>query len=415
MRQLGSSSPSALPMHSTGVVVAQRRAILHTASMAKTILVLVSLAAVLGGALAWSQWRTPEPKVSGVIEADEIRLGSRVGGRVEKVLVQEGEVVTVGQPLVQLEDYDLRERLAEAQAIAQQRQAEYEKLTAGFRPEEIAQAEARYRQLEAKVQRMERPPREEEVKAAQAQVRLANAQLEQAEQTRRRLQEVARRQMGAVSQEEIDRAEENLKIARALVDVREQELLILLMGTREEERLEARAERDEAKAAWELAKNGYRKEEQAQAKAAWEAAQAAVRALEVQREELVIRSLVDGVVEALELQPGDLVAPNAPVLSILDTSRLWVRAYIPQQRLDIQVGAKLPVTVDAFPGRRFLGEVTFVSRQAEFTPSNVQTYEERARQVFRIKVALPMNDAASARLSPGMTADVYLEEAPRGE
>ncbi len=383
--------------------------------MAKIILGLALLVLALGGLLAWSQWRSPEEKVSGVVEADEIRLGSRVGGRVEQVLVQEGESVRKGQPLVRLEEFNLRERLAEAQAVVRQRQAEYDKLTAGFRPEEVAQTEARYRQLEAKVQRMERPPREEEVKAGQAQVRLATAQLEQADQTRQRLQEVARRQAGAVSQEDLDRAEENLKIARALVEVREQELLILLLGTREEERQEARAERDAAKAAWELAKNGYRQEDQAQAHAALEAAQAAVRAIEDQREELVLRSSVDGVVEALELQPGDLVAPDAPVLSLLDTSHLWVRAYIPQQRLDIQVGAKLPVTVDALPGRRFTGEVTFVSRQAEFTPSNVQTYEERARQVFRIKVALHAPDDPQARLVPGMTADIYLDEAPRGE
>ena len=90
----------------------------------------------------------------------------------------------------------------------------------------------------------------------------------------------------------------------------------------------------------------------------------------------------------------------------------YFRALTPQQRLDIQLGQKLPDTVDAWPGRTFEGEVTFVSRQAEFTPSNVQTYDERARQVFRIKVALQAPDDPQVQLYPGMTADVYLGEAP---
>jgi multidrug resistance efflux pump len=378
--------------------------------MVKRITAIVLAALVLGGLLAWSQWRSPEEKVSGVIEADEIRIGSRIGGRVSRVDVEEGDLVHPGQELVFLDEFDLRERLAEAQGHLAQRQAEYDKMFAGFRPEEKAQAEARYRQAEALVKKAQRPPREEEVNAAKSHLRLAQAQLEQASQNQERLLEAAQRQPAAISREELDRAEENVKVTRATVEVREQELTILLLGAREEEREEARAARDAALAAWDLAKTGYREEEKAQAKAAVEAAQAAVNAIDEQLKELTIHSSVDGRVEALELQPGDLVPPNAPVLSLLDTSKVWVRAYIPQSRLDIKVGRKLPVTVDAFPGERFVGEVTHVNRQAEYTPSNVQTYEERAKQVFRIKVTLHPPDDPQIRLYPGMTADVYLNE-----
>jgi multidrug resistance efflux pump len=381
--------------------------------MAKRIFLIVLAAAVLGSLVAWSQWRSPEPKVSGVIEADEIRLGSRVGGRVHEVLVREGDLVHPEQVLVRLEEFDLRERLAEAQAVLAQRQAEYEKMMTGFRPEEVAEAEARYHQAEAVVDRMERPPRDEEVAASKAQVRLAEAQLEQASQNLRRLQEAAQRQPAAVAREELDRAEENVKVTRAATDVREQELLILLLGSREEERAEARAARDAALAAWELTKNGYRDEEKAQAQAAVAAAQAAVKAIEEQLAETAITSSVEGRVEALELQPGDLVPPNAPVLSLMDVGNLWVRAYIPQSRLDIAVGKQLAVTVDAYPGRTFTGRVSYVSRQAEFTPSNVQTYDERAKQVFRIKVTLDKGDDPQVKLYPGMTADVVLGEPPR--
>jgi multidrug efflux pump subunit AcrA (membrane-fusion protein) len=89
----------------------------------------------------------------------------------------------------------------------------------------------------------------------------------------------------------------------------------------------------------------------------------------------------------------------------VDPSRLWVRAYVPEGRLDVRNGAVLDVSVDAFPGRRFKAHVTFVARQAEFTPGNVQTPDQRAKQVFRVKVEL---DEGRDVLRPGMSADVWL-------
>jgi multidrug resistance efflux pump len=115
------------------------------------------------------------------------------------------------------------------------------------------------------------------------------------------------------------------------------------------------------------------------------------------------------VVEAIDLHPGDLVAPNAPAVALLDVSHLWVRAYVPESRLgEVRLGQKVPVRVDSFPGRRFSGRLTFIAQEAEFTPRNVQTPEERSKQVFRIKVEL---DAGRDRLRAGMAADVLLSEA----
>jgi multidrug resistance efflux pump len=124
-------------------------------------------------------------------------------------------------------------------------------------------------------------------------------------------------------------------------------------------------------------------------------------------EELQIRATVDGVVEAVELQPGDLVAANAPVLSLMDTGRLWIRAYIPQQFLGMDVGSQVRVSVDGIPDQEFAGRVTFLARQAEFTPRNVQTPEERAKQVFRAKIELV---EPGPKLRPGMTVDVWLDQ-----
>jgi HlyD family secretion protein len=111
------------------------------------------------------------------------------------------------------------------------------------------------------------------------------------------------------------------------------------------------------------------------------------------------------------LQPGELVAANAPTISLLDLSKLWVRAYVPEGRLGaVVLGGRVPVRIAAAGGGDVMGRVVFISRDGEFTPRNVQTPEERSRQVFRIKVML---EEGRERVRVGMTADVLLDEAKR--
>ncbi len=101
-----------------------------------------------------------------------------------------------------------------------------------------------------------------------------------------------------------------------------------------------------------------------------------------------------------------MVGAGSPVLSLLDTRTLWVRAYVPESRLNVAIDEEVRVTTDSFATESFRAKVTFISRQAEFTPRNVQTPEERSKQVFRIKVTLL--DGLD-KLRPGMAADVWLE------
>jgi HlyD family secretion protein len=206
----------------------------------------------------------------------------------------------------------------------------------------------------------------------------------------------------------MDQSIAELSVAQRTVAVREEELNLLLEGTRPEEIAAAKAQMEGARAAWELHKRGYRQEDIAQAKAQVDAARASLQAIGTQLEELTILAPIDGVIETMELRPGDLVGAGAPVMSMFDTSVLWVRSYLPAD-LHLVVGQELPVTIDGFPGESFSGEVTFIAREAEFTPMNVQTPEERAKQVFRFKVTLR---EGFRRLRPGMLADVWLP-APR--
>lgn len=354
--------------------------------------------------LLWSQRQTGPYFVSGYVECDEIRLGSRVGGRVVEVQAVEGQPVTRGQPLVRLDPFDLNERLAEARSLLASQRARLEKLQAGFRSEEIEQARARRDQLKAVLDRLVAGLRPLEIQIKQDQLREAQAELAWAETDHERVFKLF--QQSQSSKEELDSSVRRLETARARFAAASDELELAQEGTRKEEIAAAQASLAEAQANLALLEKGYRAEDIAEAEAQARAAESAVAAIERQMAELQIVSPIDGTVDAVDLQPGDLVAPNAPVLTLLDTQRLWIRAYVAEDRIGVKLGQPVRFRVDAYPVEEFRGHISFVSRQAEFTPANVQTPEERVKQVFRIKVTV---EGATDKLRAGMSADVFLD------
>ena len=106
-------------------------------------------------------------------------------------------------------------------------------------------------------------------------------------------------------------------------------------------------------------------------------------------------------------EPGEVVAPGSPVLTVLDPDDRWVRIYVPENRLGaVRLGAEVEVLSDTFPEKRYTGEVTYVAAEAEFTPKTVQTQEERVRLVYAVKVRV-LEDPGY-ELKPGMPVDVRL-------
>lgn len=393
--------------------------------MRKIIVVIAVLAAL--GIIGWLYWRQSRPVplvVSGFIEADEVRVGSRIGGRVAEVMASEGQRVQPGQPLYRLDPFDLQETLAQTQAELAAYQAEHARLTAGYRKEEIEQARAKRERAAAVLEKLIAGPRKREIEIARERLNAAKANLERATSEHDRVIRLAKEAQAAPA--EVDEAVRALKASRAEAAAAEQELALLEEGSRKEDIAEAKAALAEAEQALKLVEGGYRVEDIARAAAQVAAAQAQVAAMKVRMNELTITSPCDCVVEAIDLRPGDLVASNAPSVSLLELGRLWVRAYVPEARLgQVMLGQYVPIRVDGFPNERFTGRVTFVAREGEFTPRNIQTPEERSKQVFRIKVTLtqagwPPANAATAggpagkgleRLRVGMAADVLLDEA----
>jgi HlyD family secretion protein len=366
--------------------------------------VFVAIGLLLSAALWWSQREGDTLVVSGFVEADHIRLGSRVGGRVRVVHVEEGDHVAPGATLVELEPFDLNEERAGAAAALASARAGLARFEAGLRDEERAQAHARRDRLAAQLERLISGPRAEELATGRTLVTLAEAELALATIEESRASQLHTR--GVETAEQLDRAVTAKQVAQASLAVRRDALTLLEKGTRREELDAMRAEVAEAEAALALAEQGYREEEIEQARASFSAAESTLARVDRHLEELAIRTPTRGIVEAITLRPGDLLAANAPALSLLDPSRLWVRAYVPEGRLVLTLGQEVSLHVDPFPDQTFHGRVSYIASEAEFTPGNVQTPEERSKQVFRIKITLI--DGLD-RLRPGMSADVVLD------
>ncbi len=370
-------------------------------------LILVALVVAALSALWWSTLRGDAQTLSGMIECDEIRLGSRVGGRVQEALADEGQRVSAGQALLRLEPYDLHERLAEAQAALAARAARLSELKSGFRAEEITQARARRDAIQARLDELLAGLRPLELQIRQQRVAEATAEMQWAETEHARI--VRLYEQKQASKEELDSAVLRLETTRAQLAVAASELALGEEGTRAEQVAAMRFNLAEASANLALLENGYRSEQIEQAEAEAAAAEAAVGAMRRQVSELEIVAPVDGVVDALELEPGDLIPANTPMITVLATSELWIRAYVPENRIDLKEGQALRFEADAIPGAEFTGRVSFISRRSEFMPSNVQTPEERIKQVYRIRIRIESPDP---RLRPGMAVDVHLEPRP---
>src|SRR5262249_4816847 len=142
------------------------------------------------------------------------------------------------------------------------------------------------------------------------------------------------------------------------------------------------------------------------ARAQLERTRASLQQTETQLGELEVRAPADAFVEVLRVRPGDLINPSAPVATLVELNRLWVRVYMPEPELGYaQLGKEVMVTVDSYKGESFKGVIEHVSSRGEFTPRNVQTRSEREHQVFALRVRV---DNSSHHLRAGMAADVSI-------
>ncbi len=356
----------------------------------KLLLSGLALSMLTAGVGAWwyGQQRPKVLDLPGVVEIQEVRLSSKVGGRVERVAVREGDHLQAGQPLVFLEAPELQAQLQQADARLQAAQADLDKARNGPRLEEKENARAAVAAAEARWQKLKAGFRSEEIEQAEADLNSAVAELEGSRRDWDRVSRLVGRQV--VTREEADSVQSNLGKLRGRVDSARAKLKLLRAGNRPEEISEAAAELKRNQASLDLLLAGTRSEEIASAQARVAELEARVEELKVNLQETVIKAPEAVVVEVLAVRKGDVLAPNQSVARVLRAEDLWIKVYIPETELGrVRLGQEVAVTIDSYPGQRFTGSISQIASASEFTPRNVQSADERKHQVFAVKVRVP--------------------------
>jgi len=317
------------------------------------IALLVLILAGAGVALA-SRFRRDDGEVrgSGVVEMDEIDVASRVGGRILRIAVGEGDSVRVGDTLAVLDQGEIAEAY-----IAQ-----------------VAEAE----RAEAQALEIRRGPRAEQIRVARAELVAATTALDLATRDFERIEALFREQV--VAQADYDRARSERESAAARHAAAADQLALLEEGNRREQILASRRAAD--------------------------AASATARGARSRLGELVLIAPARGVVLLRNFEPGELVQPGQPVVTLGNPDSLWIRVYVAAPHIEqVRLGAPVELRLEGISRNVYTGRVVEIANQAEFTPRAALTEEERANLVFGVKIVL---DPSGGALKAGLPADAHI-------
>jgi HlyD family secretion protein len=304
-----------------------------------------------------------------------------IQGRVKRLLVDEGQAVTEGQLLAELDAAQLEAQSAAAAGVVANLDAQIDQAsldvayTAKNSAASIAAADAA-------------------LSSAQAHVLRVKAILATSTLTYQRLATLLA--TGAISKQELDQAEMALRTSEADVSAAEKDV--------------ARAEASLALAKASADMIGLKRQ---QIRALQENRRTAVARLAEAQANLAERLIVapaNGTIVSRPVEVGDVVSPGSPIFQLVDMSRLYVKVYIPEPEIGkLRLGARAEVSVDAFPNQRFAARISKISDEAEFTPKNVETTEERLKLVFGVELMFVTPDSV---LKPGMPADCVIHWQP---
>jgi HlyD family secretion protein len=386
----------------------------------KTIPILLLVAVIAVAAVWWFARRNRgDDKVihlSGNLEVTQADMSFKVPGRLIERLVTEGDTVRKGVLLARLDPQQAVDQHARDVAGIQSAQSAADQLLTSIQWQratlegDVATRTAEVHAAQAMVDQLETGSRPQEKEQAQAAVQDARSQFDQASADWQRAQELFKNE--DISKAQYDQYQSRFKSARALLDQTQQRLALVLEGPRKEEIRQAQSQFARAKGALSVAEANRlevkRKEEEVKARRAEvDRAKAQAGISESQVQDMTIYAPFDGVILVKSAEPGEVLAAGAAVVTIGDIDHPWVRAYIPEGDLGkVKLGQKVKLTTDSFPGKAYWGRVTFISSEAEFTPKQIQTNEERVKLVYRIKVEV---DNSSHELKSNMPVDAVID------
>ena len=375
---------------------------------------------------------------SGFIEGEEATVATEVSGRIAEVLVDRGDDVAVGDVLVRLDDAVLQSQRLEAEAGLVAARANLAHVLAGTRSEEIVAARASIAQRKAELDGAAQAvinaqdvishplSLDAEVAAARTQVRLAeqNVEMQEANLAETDLKYgVYAKQGGDVKRSwglQLQASQAALSQALAELDGAQRYLNALWairanplglkaqLHVAEMQHRLAEARVLSVQAALDELEAGPTEEQVALAKARVRQAEAAVRLIDAQISPLTLTAPIEGIVTGRSGRAGEAVTAGGRLLTIANLDSVTLDVYIPENLIGhLQVGQEVELQVDSFPARVFIGRVARIADEAEFTPRNVQTQEERVNLVFAVTVSIPN---PSHTLKPGMPADATFQQ-----
>ena len=381
-------------------------------------IILILIAAGIGVYL----WRTgyfagprKSIQVSGNLEMTLVDISFKTAGRMTELTVREGDTVKKGQVIArldaaQLEQQKLRDvaAVAGAQSIYSQLKTtiEYQEATIDS---DIASRQAQLAQQQAHLDELNAGSRAPEIRQADSSVNEARAQMELAKADWARAQTLYKDT--DISTSQFDQARTKFDAANAVLAQAEDRARLVQEGPRKEEIAGARAQLAAAQAAVRTAQANRidlrrKQEELAQRLSDIQRAQAQVGITEAQLSDTVVTSPIDGVVLVKSAEPGEVIAAGTGIVRIGDVDHPWLRAYVGETDLGrVKLGTAVNLTTDSYPGKVYHGTVSLIASEAEFTPKQIQTKEERVKLVYRIKVDV---ENSSHELKNNMPVDAEI-------
>ena len=382
------------------------------------VLLLVALVGLLGFR-RWINGRPETIALSGNIELTQVDVAFKIPGKLIERAVDEGEPVKKGMVLARLDAEQTkrqreREQAGRRAAESQLRQTvtavQYQKETVEA---EIELRQAELRQAEARLSELLAGFRKQEIEQARAAVEEAASGEQRATRDWERAQVLHKND--DISRSQYDQFRARYQAAKASARQARERLALVEEGPRKEEIESARAQVARARAALRLSEAARlelkRKRQEIETRRAETArAQAQVGVLDAQLDDAVAVSPIDGVVLTKAAEVGQVVAAGTPVLTVGDLAHPWLRGYINETDLGrVKLGARVRVTTDSYPDKVYWGRLAFIASDAEFTPKQIQTPEERVKLVYRVKIDIP-NPQQELKLNMPVEAEILLQE-----
>lgn len=354
-------------------------------------------------------------KISGNIELTEVNIGFKTPGKLMELSVKEGDLVKAGQVVGRLDTAQLesQKRMAEAALAAAESRLLQQGSAIEFQQQSLAgttmQRRAELASAESQLSELLAGSRTQEKAQARAFAAQAEAEATRAEADWKRAQTLFATE--DISAADRDRAKAAFEATQASVRQARERLALVEEGPRSETIETAKAQVARAKAALHATEAGRfdstrLQQERRSRMADIEQAKANLAVIETQLSDAIAMSPVDGVVLVKSAEEGEVLAAGTTIATIADLAHPWLRGYVGQQYQGrVQLGSPVAVVTDSFPDRRFEGRLSFLASEAEFTPKQIQTEEERVKLVYRVKIDLKNPDGA---LKANMPADAFI-------